>query len=191
MGKRGAGKKPNQSQLSTSKRLPPLGKGPIKRTPQHEFDHQDNPDNIYDVDSIRAERKVKIDGVVIEQWLIRWKGFTEAHDTWEPIENLAGLEDDIAKFRKVRDEQVSLKLGKRKRKTPVNSEAPVSIPSVSGSGGSASGGSSGGSGAEDVLADGTTQDDEEDTEVLRPAMRGRRTAKVMFILCDLPTCFQP
>ncbi|KAK3270147.1 hypothetical protein CYMTET_21444 [Cymbomonas tetramitiformis] len=166
----------------TSKRLPPIGKGPIKRTPQHEFDHQDNTDNIYDVESILAERSVNIGGRGFEEWLIRWKGYSQAHDTWEPIEHLAGLEDDIAKFRNARAELETLKLGKRKRRSPANPQ-PVVVPA-----------SALASGSQEPTANvpssdthGEEDDCEDTTEILRPAMRGRRIAKVWSLFNEI-TC---
>jgi len=177
----------NQSSKPVQKRLPPIGQGPIKRTPRHEFDHRDNLDNIYDVDRILAERSVKIDGQVVEEWLVRWKGFNASDDTWEPIENLAGLEDDIAKFRQDRDEQTTLKLGKRKRRIPHNSTTPVSVPAAP------TATAVGAATSTDITCvssqdHGDDSDDEDkkdsalepnsDGEVLRPAMRGRRVAKV-------------
>ena len=39
----------------------------------------------------------------IRKWLVRWEGFEAAADTWEPIENLAGCEDFIARFNEERE----------------------------------------------------------------------------------------
>ncbi|KAK3240997.1 hypothetical protein CYMTET_49198 [Cymbomonas tetramitiformis] len=111
------------------------------------FGHQDHSDNIYEVDHIQAEKKVKIDGQVVEEWVIRWKGY-DAHGTWEPIQNLAGLEDDIAKFRRERDDKATLRFG-----ASSSADAPD---------------------AEFV-----------EDEVLRPAMRGRRTAKVWSLFNEI------
>lgn len=189
MGRRANGTKPKKSRPST--RLPPLGKGPIKRTPRHEFDHRDHPDDVYDVEKILAERLVKNGDRTVEEWLIRWKGYTEADDTWEPIENLAGLEDDIAKFRNERDSQETIKLGKRRRKTQVN-DHPVSIPAAASQG---SGGKSNVSVSEIDLSDVEDNEDSNIQEILRPAMRGRRVAQVrcpvsalhVFVRYSIPT----
>jgi len=172
MGKR-ASKKSKSSTYES--RLPPIGKGPIKRTPNHEFDHRDNADNIYLVESILAERLTKSGDRTVEEWLIRWKGYSQAHDTWEPIENLAGLEDDIANFRREKALLEPVKLGKRRRKTPVNDHTPVVVAAASSAGVRST------SSQENTPA--TTQEDVSDEEaeheeILRPAMRGRRVAKV-------------
>jgi len=157
---------------TNSSRLPPIGKGPIKRTPNHEFDHRGNADDIYDVESILAERLSKVGDRTVEEWLIRWKGYSQAHDTWEPIENLAGLEDDIATFRNERSQLEPLKLGKRKRKTPVNDHTPVVVTAAASSAAPENTHQS----ANNVV--GSDEDDDEPDEILRPAMRGRRAAKV-------------
>ncbi len=178
---RGKGPKPKSQ---TPKRLPPRGHGPIKRTPKHEFDHGDNSENIYDVESILAERIVKIGNRPCEEWLIRWKGYGQADDTWEPIENLAGLEDDIAKFRNERNNRETVRLGKRKRRTPVDSQTPVVVPASANSENNASD-------SAPPVSSGQDDDNETDgvTEILRPAMRGRRTAKVWHIDFTLWSAF--
>ena len=177
MGKRAATTSKKSQPVKT--RLPPLGKGPIKRTPRHEFDHRDNTENIYDVECIIAERSVKVNGLTVEEWLIRWKGYSDSHDTWEPIENLAGLEDDIAHYRNAKSEQQPLKLGKRRRRTPFDDNAPVAVaanPGESVPGSSAAATSNNTEEEEDCV-----EEDESDDAILRPAMRGRRTAKVISV----------
>ena len=51
-------------------------------------------DDMYEVDYIQARRLVKGQ----PEYLIRWKGFDEKYDTWEPLKNLSGLEPDLAAF---------------------------------------------------------------------------------------------
>ena len=41
---------------------------------------------MYTAERIRAERVSPADGT--RQFLVRWEGYTEADDTWEPAENL-------------------------------------------------------------------------------------------------------
>ncbi len=48
--------------------------------------------DIYKVERIVARRPAR--GVV--QYLIAWKGYED--QTWEPFENLAGIEQDLAAF---------------------------------------------------------------------------------------------
>ncbi|KAK3242100.1 La ribonucleoprotein [Cymbomonas tetramitiformis] len=188
MGKRASKK----SKFSTNdSRLPPIGKGPIKRTPNHEFDHRGNADNIYLVECILAERLTKSGDRTVEEWLIRWKGYSQAHDTWEPIENLAGLEDDIANFRREKSLLEPLKLGKRKRKTPVNDHTPVVVAAGSSAGvlSIQSGENTTPATQEDV----SDEEAEHGEEILRPAMRGRRTAKVWSLFNEIicPTTDKP
>lgn len=34
-----------------------------------------------------------------EQFLVRWRGYSQFDDTWEPVENLANAQDELARFR--------------------------------------------------------------------------------------------
>ena len=184
MGKRVA--KPTNKSQPVKARLSPLGKGPIKRTPRHEFDHRDKADNIYDIESIVAERSVQVNGLRVEEWLIRWKGYSDSHDTWEPIENLAGLEDDIAQFRNEKQELEPLKLGKRRRRTPVNDTTPVTVAATPGS---TTADTSSAAAVTGLSQDKDAASDDDDADspatILRPAMRGRRIAKVcIYLLYD-------
>jgi len=180
--------KPTKKSQTVKTRLQPLGKGPIKRTPRHEFDHRDKADNIYDVESIIAERSVQVNGLRVEEWLIRWKGYSDSHDTWEPIENLAGLEDDIAQFRIDKANLQPLKLGKRRRRTPLNDTTPVTVaatPTSTSADTSFAAAVSNPSPEQDAASD----DEEVPASILRPAMRGRRTAKVTSPHADL-SCYR-
>ena len=38
-----------------------------------------------------------------KRYLVRWKGFTEKHDTWEPLENLERAAETVAAFDRERD----------------------------------------------------------------------------------------
>jgi len=59
--------------------------------------------DVYNVAAILDERQQRsvVSGVFEDHWKIRWDGYGQEEDTWEPACNLAGLESDIAKFRKV------------------------------------------------------------------------------------------
>ncbi|KAK3277620.1 hypothetical protein CYMTET_14389 [Cymbomonas tetramitiformis] len=191
MGRRAATKSKKSQPVKT--RLPALGKGPIKRTPRHEFDHRDNAENIYDVECIIAERSVKVNGLTVEEWLIRWKGCSDSHDTWEPIENLAGLEDDIAQFRNAKSEQRPLKLGKRRRRTPFDDTTPVAVAATPGESAAAPGYSTGVTATTAEAEDDCVEEDESEHAILRPAMRGRRIAKVWSYFNEIicPTTDKP
>ena len=72
------------------------GKGPVKRTQRTAFDPHGSDDTTYAVREIKAEGQ----RCGKPAWLIGWEGFDDSADSWEPIENLAGHEQDIASFRK-------------------------------------------------------------------------------------------
>ena len=56
--------------------------------------------SIYLVEDIIAERMAKKH----KEWLVRWKGFNHEDDTWEPLEQLSGCEQYIARFEEECDE---------------------------------------------------------------------------------------
>eukprot|EP00966_Prymnesium_polylepis_P118072 2730228-Prymnesium_polylepis.1 len=74
--------------------LPAQGKGQKKRTPQSAFDPAAGND-IYEPEKVVAQRIAKGG---ITQYHTKWVGYESKHNTWEPIENLAGYEDMIADF---------------------------------------------------------------------------------------------
>ena len=82
------------------KPLKAQGSGPTKRTPKGDFDGAAGND-IYVVEKILGEGSAK--GTPV--YLIRWQGYGKEDDTWEPIENLAGMEEHIAQFRAVQREK--------------------------------------------------------------------------------------
>ncbi|KAK3254091.1 hypothetical protein CYMTET_36682 [Cymbomonas tetramitiformis] len=100
MGKRGRGSK-RQSSFGVT--LVAQGKGAIKRTQLSPFDAAGSDDREYFVRDIKAERLSN----GVPQWLIGWKGFSNKDDTWEPIEHLAGHEQDISAFRNRRKDEVA------------------------------------------------------------------------------------
>ena len=71
----------------------------IKRTRKHLADPAAGKEE-YFVQDIIADRHEN----GVRQWLVRWKGFGENDDTWEPITNLAGCEDYIARFNEEREQ---------------------------------------------------------------------------------------
>ena len=48
----------------------------------------------YTVEKLLASRLA--DGK--KEYLVRWEGYTEKHDSWEPIENLSNLVNEMAAF---------------------------------------------------------------------------------------------
>ena len=51
-------------------------------------------DEMYEVDHIVARRLVR----GAPEYLVRWKGYDEKSDTWEPLSSLCGLEPDLSEF---------------------------------------------------------------------------------------------
>ena len=79
-------------------RMPAQGTGGIKRTPQSAFDPAKDKD-VYEVEKIMGTRKMKDKhGNMINQFLVKWKGFAAKQNTWEPLAHLAGVEDMVAEF---------------------------------------------------------------------------------------------
>ena len=50
--------------------------------------------DLYEVEHIVAKRMVRGD----VQYLIHWKGYDAKDDSWEPLSNLAGMEQDVSAF---------------------------------------------------------------------------------------------
>ena len=69
------------------------------RTPQTPFEHTD--ETLYTVEKITA---VRWSGGS-RQWLVRWEGYGEQDDTWEPIEHLVGCATFIREFESRREEE--------------------------------------------------------------------------------------
>jgi len=73
-----------------------------KRTPSGRIDDARKPSNAeWEVEKFLSRRTGKA-GV---QFLVRWKGFDEKYDTWEPQENLGKAKQALAKFTKEYDHQ--------------------------------------------------------------------------------------
>eukprot|EP00966_Prymnesium_polylepis_P106687 2469678-Prymnesium_polylepis.2 len=92
MGSKNSGKR--KAAPAPPKPLPAQGQGGKKRTPQSAYDPAAGKD-IYEPERIIAERLSK--GVT--QFQVKWANFEAKHNTWEPIENLAGCEDLIADYK--------------------------------------------------------------------------------------------
>ena len=88
MGSKASGKR--KAAPAAPKQLPAEG-ATNKRTPQSAFDGAAGQDT-YEPEKVIAERLAK--GVT--QYQVSWAGFNAKHNTWEPIEHLAGCEDLIA-----------------------------------------------------------------------------------------------
>ena len=82
--------------------LPAQGIGGKKRTPQSAFDPAAG-GNIYEPEKVVAERLAK----GITQYNVKWVGYEAKHNTWEPIENLAGCEDLIAAYKELQRQKTA------------------------------------------------------------------------------------
>ena len=58
----------------------------------------DNGDGNWEVAKIVGKGWDEIDGKQVLRYKVRWKGFTAAQDTWEPLSNLTGCEEAIEVF---------------------------------------------------------------------------------------------
>ena len=74
-----------------------------RRTPQSAFDPAAGKD-IYEPEKIIAERIVKGGAT---QYNVKWVGYESKHNTWEPLEHLAGCEDMVAEFKEREKQLVS------------------------------------------------------------------------------------
>ncbi|KAF1865086.1 hypothetical protein Lal_00004460 [Lupinus albus] len=90
--------------------------------PRKLYLHHSGDDGFYDVEAIRRKRIRK--GEV--QYLVKWKGWSEGANTWEPLHNLHSVSDLIHSFE---HKLKSGKLGNRKRKhLPVLQQPPKKRP---------------------------------------------------------------
>ena len=67
-----------------------------QRTPQNPFEHTE--ETLYAVDKIINLRWARGN----RQYLVRWEGYGESHDTWEPMENLVGCATQIRQYEQQR-----------------------------------------------------------------------------------------
>jgi hypothetical protein len=77
-----------------SKAPGPKGTGAVKRTPLHIGDAAAVEDQEYEVETIVATGKQR--GVA--SYLVKWKGWSEKHNTWEPLTHLVGAEELVREF---------------------------------------------------------------------------------------------
>ena len=94
---------PRKKAAVPAKPLPAQGQGQSKRTPQSAFDPAAGKD-IYEPEKVMAKRIAKGG---ISQYQVKWIGWDAKHNTWEPIENLAGCEDMIADFNEREKQRVA------------------------------------------------------------------------------------
>jgi hypothetical protein len=90
----GRTKKSTQGRATYVPAMKPQGASGVKRTPRHLGDKDACDNNIYIVEEILD--KAKSFGHDI--WWVKWDGYPTSKNTWEPLENLAGLEGEIAAF---------------------------------------------------------------------------------------------
>jgi hypothetical protein len=121
MGNRGP--KPKKKAAAAPPPPKPQGTGGKKRTPTSAFDPAAGND-VYEPETIVGQRLAKGG---ITQYNVKWAGYESKHNTWEPIENLAGCEDMIAEFKereKTRIAQVEqVAEAKRKEKEAASAKA--------------------------------------------------------------------
>ena len=78
------------------------GKGGRKRTPTSAFDPAAGaaiaaalePEKTFTVEKLVASRLKS----GVKEYLVRWEGYGDKHDSWEPMENLSNLVEEMAAF---------------------------------------------------------------------------------------------
>ena len=79
------------------------GKGGRKRIPTSAFDPAAGaaiaaalePEKTFTVEKLVASRLKS----GVKEYLVRWEGYGDKHDSWEPMENLSNLVEEMAAFR--------------------------------------------------------------------------------------------
>ena len=66
----------------------------------------------YEVQSIQSHRDKKGG----REYLVRWKGYSPAEDTWEPTKHLTGAQREVDKYYQRYLEDISKPVQKRQRK---------------------------------------------------------------------------
>ncbi|KAL1525287.1 hypothetical protein AB1Y20_020149 [Prymnesium parvum] len=121
-----------QKAAATKEAAAPQGAVGSKRTPTSAFDPAAGA-QVYEPEMICAQRVAK----GMTQYEVKWVGYSERSNTWEPIEHLAGCEDMIVEFKK--REKIRLqKLDERGGRGQAGAEG--SCESSGAEGGSGSGG---------------------------------------------------
>ncbi|KAK3286044.1 La ribonucleoprotein [Cymbomonas tetramitiformis] len=118
MGRRGRGAK--QRKTAGSSEVRAQGTGPVKRTQRNPFDPHGSDEFTYSVREIKAEGQ----RFGKPAWLIGWEGFDDSADTWEPIENLAGHEQDIAAFRQKEEARLAELAATNSQKRKATNQEP-------------------------------------------------------------------
>lgn len=96
-------------------------------------------DDMYEVDHIVARKLEKGQ----PKYLIRWRGYNEKDDTWEPLANLCGFEPDVAAFeakQKKDNEEFARQLAERKaakERAKAADKAKAMLPGAGAGGGGA------------------------------------------------------
>jgi hypothetical protein len=72
----------------------PKDTGAVKRTPQHIADIAAVEDQVYEVEAIIAAGKQ----FGVATYLVKWKGWGEKQNTWEPLTHLVGAEVLVREF---------------------------------------------------------------------------------------------
>ena len=80
-------------------------------------------DEEYEVESIVAERKGPRGR---QEYRVRWKGYGESDDTWEPMKNLSGVKRLVEEFRA----QPTTEQPKKRHKSKTPKEEPVAAPAA-------------------------------------------------------------
>ncbi len=80
---------------------------PVRLTRPDPAAIDDNGAPAWEVDRLLDHRKVRRGARQIDQYLVEWKGYPISEATWEPIENLTGSIDMVAKFNQQRGVQLS------------------------------------------------------------------------------------
>ena len=87
---------PSKKKVNANTAAPMVAQGAgTKRTPTSAFDGAAGKD-VYEPEKVTATRTAK-GGVT--QYQVKWKNYEAKHNTWEPLENLAGCEDMIAEHK--------------------------------------------------------------------------------------------
>ena len=103
----------------------PQGKGPCKRMPKTIAEQQQlTNEQCFEPAKILAQQHK----VGVLQFLVRWKGCSNAYDSWEPLVNIPGSEDLIRDYRAERAEKEAKDEAKRNEAKRKRQEAETQQP---------------------------------------------------------------